>query len=263
MLFATRCARLEEDLARLPSLLIALSGGVDSAALLGAAARALPGRVLAATTRSPAVPDEEVATAAAVAALFGVPHRILDTQEMESPLYRANTGDRCYHCRREMYGRLRGVAAREGIGAIADGLQAEDLLDDRPGVRAAEEQGILHPLRDHGFRKAETRRLARALGWGGHDRPAQPCLASRLPPGIPVTVERLERVHRAEQAVRALGLREVRVRCEDRHGRVEIGRGELGAARAIEARILSAVLAAGFASAALDPLGYRGGSLRP
>jgi uncharacterized protein len=256
-------ARLETRLAGLPSLLVALSGGVDSAALLGAAARALRARAAAATTASPAVPPEEVAEAAATAARFAVPHHVVRTQEMEDPRYRANAGDRCYFCRREMYGALHALASREGLAFVADGLQADDAAGDRPGVRAAGEAGILHPLLDAGLGKEDVRRLARAFGLALFDKPAQPCLSSRLPVGVEVTVERLERVHRAEKALRALGFREVRVRCEDLRGRVEIGPAEMDRARERRAEIEAAVVAAGFASAGLDPLGYApGGAAR-
>lgn len=259
VIFASRVALLESRLAGLPSLLVALSGGVDSAALLGAAARALRGRVAAATTVSPAVPLEEVEDAVATAARFSVPHHVVPTREMEDPGYRANAGDRCYFCRREMYGALRALAVREGLAFVADGLQADDALGDRPGVRAAGEAGVLHPLLDAGLGKADVRRLARGLGLPLFDKPAQPCLSSRLPVGVEVTVERLERVHRAERAVQALGFREVRVRCDDLRGRVEIGAAELPRARARRAEIEDAVVAAGFASAWFDPLGYAPG----
>jgi len=256
MLFADRAARLERDLARLPSLLVALSGGVDSAALLAAAARALPGRVRAATTRSPAVPDEEVQAGASIASGLGVPHDVVETDELEDPDYRANAGDRCYFCRRTMYGALWGVAEAHGLAHVADGLHAGDVVADRPGVRAARERAVLHPLRDAGFEKADVRRLARGWGLMVHDKPAQPCLASRLPAGMEVTAERLARVHRAETALRALGFSVVRVRCEDRHGRVEVGAAELERARGMRARLEAAVRAAGFGSAALDPAPY-------
>jgi uncharacterized protein len=259
MSFARRVAILEGRLGRLPSVLVALSGGVDSATLLGIAVRAVPGRVLAATTRSEAVPAEEVAEAAVVARGFGVGHVVLDTGELDDPRYRRNGGDRCYFCRVGMYDALLVAARREGIAHVADGLQADDRADDRPGVRAARERGVLHPLRDAGLGKADVRRLARALGLACHDKPAQPCLASRLPHGVEVTGDRLRLVHRAESALRALGLREVRVRCERSHGRIEVGPRELPLALERSADLRAAVVAAGFETAAVDPLGYRGG----
>ena len=257
MTFAHHVARLDAELARLSGLVVALSGGVDSAALLGAAARALPGRVVAATTYSAAVPDEEVAAAAAVATRFGVPHHVLATDELADPDYRANAGDRCYFCRREMYGVLGSLAEREGLAWIADGLQADDLVADRAGVRAAREGGILHPLRDAGLGKAAVRRLARGFGLALHDKPAQPCLASRLPVGVEVTEARLRLVGRAERSVRDLGYSIVRVRCEDRHGRIEVGGAELTRALADPAPLEAAVRAVGFTTAAVDPRGYR------
>jgi uncharacterized protein len=261
VIFAARVAELEARLARLPSLLVALSGGVDSAALLGAAVRALRGRVAAATTASDAVPVEEVAEAKATAARLQVPHFVLETREMEDSRYRANAGDRCYFCRQEMYGALRALAVREGFAHIADGLQADDVAGDRPGVKAAGEAGILHPLREAGLGKDDVRRLARGLGLPLFDKPAQPCLASRLPAGVVVTAERLALVHRAERALKALGFREVRVRCEEARGRIEIGAAELARARAHAAEIEAAVVAAGFPAASLDPVAY--GAARP
>jgi uncharacterized protein len=260
MLFAEKVQALLEGLERHDSILVALSGGVDSAVLLGAAARARPGRVHAATTRSNAVPDEEIEAARRLAGRFGVPHHLIETRELDDPRYRANRGDRCYFCRVEMYDGMRDLAAREGIAAIADGVQAEDSADDRPGMRAARERGLIHPLRESGFSKPEIRRLALALGLGEvQDKPAQPCLASRLPVGVEVTRERLARVERAERALRDLGFRELRVRCEDAHGRIEIGVAELPRARQRERELVAATLAAGFETAALDPVGYRSG----
>ncbi|MFQ5845876.1 MAG: ATP-dependent sacrificial sulfur transferase LarE, partial [Planctomycetota bacterium] len=257
VIFARRVVLLEDLLARRSSLVVALSGGVDSAALLGVAARVVPGRVVGATARSAAVPEEEIASAARAARRAGVPHRVVDTDELADAGYRANAGERCYFCRREMYGRLHALARAEGIGALADGLHADDDAGDRPGIRAAGERGVLHPLRDAGLGKAAVRRLARALGLPHHDRPAEPCLASRLPVGVEVTVARLRRVGRAERALKSLGFRVVRVRCSGRHGRIEVGGEELERARREEGRLVAAVLEAGFVSAALDPAGYR------
>ncbi len=245
MIFAERVLRLERRLARFPSLLVALSGGVDSAALLAAAAGAIGrGGVMAATTFSPAVPWEEVEAAAAIARALGVPHRIVETAEIDDPLYVANRGDRCYHCRKAMYGGLGGL----GFPHVADGLLADDDVADRPGVAAAAEHGVLHPLREAGFTKPDSRRLARAHGLVVHDKPAQPCLASRIPAGLAVTRERLARVHAAESALRLLGLRELRVRCDDLHARVEVGRAEFDRACTMAREIAAAVVGAGFAS---------------
>ncbi len=259
MILADRASLLESSLGRLPSLLVALSGGVDSALLLAFAARTMPGRVLAATTVSPAVPDEEVQQAAALASHVGVRHVRVRTHELADPDYRANAGTRCYFCRREMYGRLLELARTEGFELVADGLLADDAADDRPGMRAAAELEIIHPLRDAGLEKAHVRRLAWGCGLEVHDKPAEPCLASRLPTGVTVTLDRLQRVHAAERALRAFGYREVRVRCERTHGRIEIGAHELTRAQEEATRLVGAVLDAGFETAALDPRGYRTG----
>ena len=259
MLFAAKARRLERSLGELDSVLVALSGGVDSAVLLGACARVRGLRVEAVTARSPAVPEEEIEAARDLAVLLGVPHHVAETAEMDDPNYRSNAGDRCYFCRQEMYGVFQSVAGLLGIEALADGAHAEDHGDDRPGLRAARERDIRHPLRDAHFSKADVRRLALAYGLPVHDKPAQPCLASRLPVGVEVTLDRLARVHRAEQALRALGFRVVRVRCEDLHGRIEIGVRELGRAQAREPALVAAVVGSGFESAALDARGYRTG----
>ncbi|MHC4408167.1 MAG: ATP-dependent sacrificial sulfur transferase LarE [Planctomycetota bacterium] len=255
MVLAAKVAQLDARLLELSSLLVALSGGVDSAVLLALAARALPGRVGAATTWSPAVPREEVEEAAGIAHRFGVPHLVVETFEIDDPQYTANDGRRCYFCRQAMYGGL--SPAEHGYAVLADGLQADDVLDDRPGVRAAREHGVLHPLREAALGKVELRRLAWGLGLSIHDKPAQPCLASRLPVGVIVTRERLARIHAAESALRDRGYRELRVRCEERHARIEIGAAELARALAERDAIVAAVVAQGFATAAVDPAGYR------
>jgi len=255
---AAKIAVLEQDLAGLPSLMVALSGGVDSAVLAVLAGRAVGGRVVAATTTSAAVPPEEIETARSVAQRAGIPHRVVRTDELSDPAYRANDAFRCFHCRQSMYGALWEAARAEGITHIGDGLQADDLVADRAGVKAASEHGILHPLRSAGLGKAEIRRLALGMGLSVHDKPAQPCLASRVARGVEVTEERLERVLRAERAVADLGYRVLRVRCDDADARIEIGAAELGRALRDEGRLVSAVVASGFRSATVDPAGYRG-----
>ena len=254
---ADKVERLSSSLRELPSLLIALSGGVDSAVLVALAARAMPGRVQAATTVSPAVPQQEVDLARSLAERCGMSHHVVRTDEMNDPAYVANDTRRCFFCRQAMYGALWETARAHGLGALADGLQADDPVADRAGIEAAREHAVLHPLRDAGLGKADLRRIAWGLGLPVHDKPAQPCLASRIPTGIPVTAERLSRVHRAERAVEALGYRELRVRCEESHGRVEIALPDLSRAEGERDRIVAAVVAAGFESADVDPRGYR------
>jgi len=259
VILARRVARLEQDIRGRIGLLVALSGGVDSAVLLAICARVLRGRVIAATTISPAVAHEDVEDARRVAALLGVRHVFVPTDELSDPAYRANAGDRCYFCRREMYGCLAPVAAEFHVAHVADGLNADDVVEDRPGVRAATEYGVLHPLRDAGLTKSDIRRLARGLALPVHDKPAAPCLASRVRVGVEVTLESLRRIDRAERALRGLGYRELRVRCEADHARIEIGAPELARALHEAGRLEAAVLDAGFLSSAVDPAGYRAG----
>ena len=239
---------------------VALSGGVDSAVLLAICARVVPGHVFAATAISPAVAREDVEDASRVAALLNVRHVLVPTDELQDPGYRRNAGDRCYFCRREMYGCLAPVAAELGVAHVADGLNASDVVEDRPGVRAAAEHGVLHPLRDAGLTKPDIRRLAKGMALPVHDKPAAPCLASRVPAGVEVTLESLRRIDRAERALRGLWYRELRVRCEVDHARIEIGSAELARALCEARRLESAVLDAGFLSSSVDPAGYRTGN---
>lgn len=243
-------------------LVVALSGGVDSAVLLWAAVRALgPDRVLAVTGRSPAVPENDLSDAAAVARAVGCRHRVVPTLELERPQYVENRGDRCFHCRTELFEILASLAREEGLEAVAYGAIADDLGDDRPGMRAARDLGVLAPLLEAGMTKQDVRRLAGRAGLPVRDKPAAACLSSRLPVGTPVTPERLRQVERAEAALKSLGFGRVRVR---HHG--EIARVELdpdGIARAAgpasRLRVVEAVRAAGFRFATLDLEGYRTG----
>jgi len=255
---AAKVADLELQLGRLPSLMVALSGGVDSAVLAVLAGRAVQGPVVAATTVSAAVPPEELDMARAVAQRAGIRHLAVRTDELSDPAYRANDARRCFHCRQSMYGALWQAASTHGIEQLADGLQADDVVTDRAGVVAADEHGILHPLRAVGLGKAEIRRLARGLGLSVHDKPAQPCLASRVMRGIEVTEDRLARILRAERALAAMGYRELRVRCEDEHARIEIGQAELERALGEMDHLVAMVVQSGFRTAAVDPAGYRG-----
>ncbi len=244
--------------------LVALSGGVDSAVLLALTARA-NGRekVSAVTTFSPSVPPEERASARRVAAFVGVDHDEVETHELENPEYRVNSGDRCYHCRIEMFDHLSGIARTRGFDTVSYGAIVDDLGDDRPGMRAAEEYGIRAPLLDAGLTKRDVRSLARDLGLPVSEKPAAACLASRIPVGTPVTPERLAQVERAERALAGLGFAQLRVR---HHG--EVARLELDAAGdrrlrdpGLRRRVVAAVRAAGFRFVAQDLEGYRSGSL--
>jgi len=244
--------------------LIALSGGVDSAVLLALAGRELGQRnVLAVTTFSAAVPHAERQAASRVATFVGVDHRLVETRELENPEYRGNTGDRCYHCRMEMFETLWSIARERGYDTVAYGAIVDDLGDDRPGMAAAERLGIRAPLLEAGLTKSDVRAIARDLGLPVSDKPAAACLASRIPVGTPVTQERLSQVERAELAVAELGFRQFRVR---HHG--DVARLELDAEGdrrlhdvELRRRLVAAVRAAGFRFVTVDLEGYRSGSL--
>lgn len=244
--------------------LIALSGGVDSAVLVALAGQAL-GRqnVLAVTTFSAAVPTAERRAATRVAAFVGVSHHEVETRELENPDYRGNTGDRCYHCRVEMFETLRRIARDRGFGTVAYGAIVDDLGDDRPGMAAAERLGVKAPLLEAGLTKRDVRAIARRLGLPVSAKPAAACLASRIPVGTPVTDERLAQVERAEIALARLGFRQFRVR---HHG--EVARLELDAEGnrrlhdpELRRRLVADVRAAGFRFVTVDLEGYRSGSL--
>jgi uncharacterized protein len=227
------------------------------------AARALGTRALAITAVSPALAAGELESAVDVARAIGIAHETIETAELEREGYRRNGADRCYHCKTELYERLCAVAARRGYAAVLSGANADDPGDWRPGLRAAEEHGVIHPLLEAGVGKDEVRKLARALGVPSAEKPASPCLASRLPQGTPVDPETLARVDRAEGALKAMGYSVLRVRHFGHLGRVELGRDELERVSSSEAHaaVVAAVQAAGYQHVEIDPEPFRSGSL--
>jgi uncharacterized protein len=245
---------------RLGRVVVACSGGVDSSLLAVVAHQELGDAALAVTAMSPAVPDGEVAVAESLARQFGFRWQGVRTHEIARPGYVANAGDRCYHCRSELFDVLGPIARAEGA-VIAVGTITDDFADHRPGHRAAEEHGVRTPLADAGFSKDDVRGVARHLGLPNWDKPAAPCLASRLPVGTEVTVTLLDRVGRAEQALHALGFADLRVRHYGEVARLEFPVADLPAALERRAEIVAAVRRAGYNYVTLDLEGLRSGNL--
>ncbi|HUY94921.1 MAG TPA: ATP-dependent sacrificial sulfur transferase LarE, partial [Terracidiphilus sp.] len=218
---------LEARLAALGSLMVAYSGGVDSAFLAATAHRVLGDRMLAVLADSPSLARRDMEQARGFAQTHGIPLRIIQTEELERPEYRANDGSRCFHCKTELFTGMEALGRDLGFASIAYGMNADDRRDYRPGQRAAEEHQVLAPLAEAGMTKEDVRTLSRAAGYTLWDRPAAPCLSSRVEYGREVTREVLSQVERAEEAVRRLGFREFRVRHHGELARVEIARAEM------------------------------------
>jgi pyridinium-3,5-biscarboxylic acid mononucleotide sulfurtransferase len=250
-------------LSEIPSLIVALSGGADSAYLAWTAQRALGDRALSVTALSPSYSAHDRNVVEDFVRTQDIHHEFVETHEMENPAYRANAADRCFFCKDELFSVLDEFALRRRFTATAYGVNADDTLDFRPGHRAAKEHRVLAPLLDVGMRKSEIRALSQRAGLPTWDRPASACLASRVPYGTEVTPERLSLVERAEAALRALGFRQFRVRLHDKLARVEIAPDEMPRALAPEmaAAIAKELKAVGFAYVSLDLEGYRQGSL--
>ncbi len=260
---ARKSRRLQEILAGYESVLVAFSGGVDSAYLAIAAQQALGSRALAVTADSPSYPENHRKLALSIVGSFGFNHELIQTEELERPEYRANPANRCYYCKDELYGQLKKLAAERGLAVVIDGNNADDRGDYRPGRQAAREHGVRSPLDEADLTKEEIRVLAREAGLESWNEPASACLSSRVPYGHEVSNEVLRQIEQAESAVRELGFRVFRVRHHDTVARLEIARSEM--ARALEpevsARITTALKALGYQYVSLDLQGYRLGSL--
>ena len=254
---------LKRALAELPSVIVALSGGADSAYLAWAAHDSLGQRALSVTALSPSYSAHDRAVVEGFVRHVGLRHEFIETHEVEDPRYRANSADRCYFCKDELFRVLDSMAQERSFAAIVYGVNADDTFDFRPGHRAAREHRVLTPLLDAGLRKSEIRELSRHAGLPTWDRPASACLASRLPYGTEVTPERLALIERGEAALRDLGFRQFRVRLHDKLARVEIAPEEMPRAMSVDvsAAIAERLKAAGFTYVALDLEGYRQGSL--
>jgi len=243
--------------------LVAFSGGVDSTLLLAAAREALGERAVAAIGRSPSYPEREHEAASALAASLGVTVRVVQTTEMEDPGYRKNAPDRCFVCKSTLFSALRELAAREGLELVLEGSNADDRSDYRPGLKAARELGVRAPLAEVGLTKAEIRELARTRNLPVWNKPSLACLSSRVPYGSEITLERLRRIDRAEQAVRALGVGQVRVRDHGDVARIEVDPADLASLVAPGARedLVAALKEAGYRYVSLDLEGYRTGAM--
>lgn len=255
--------RLERLLADCGSVLLAFSGGVDSALVLRVAADVLGERLTALTSVSPTNPEEDTATAIALTAALGVRHLVVPSNELAIPGYAANPVDRCFLCKDRLYAICTAEARVRDIPVVIDGVNLDDLGDYRPGLRAATTFGVRHPLVEAELSKADVRALSRALGLVTWDRPASPCLSSRFPYGTAITLAGLRRVAAAEDGLRRLGFRTLRVRYLGDRARVEIDRDELPRLRerALHDAAIAAVRAAGFADVTIDPAGFRSGNL--
>jgi uncharacterized protein len=261
---------IEQKLDRLKALLrdmhsgvLAYSGGVDSSLLLKAASEVLGPRLIAVTAVSETYTPDELDTAKAFAHSLGVRHRILHTTELSSEEFVQNSPDRCYFCKKELFGKLRQVADTEGIPFILDGSNADDLNDYRPGAKAAKEFSVRSPLREAGFSKSDVRACARLLNLPVWDKPSLACLSSRVPYGTRITPEILQTVHSAEDRLRLLGFRQVRVRHHGDTARIEVQRSDfermLTGDRA--GQLVAALKKLGYTYVCLDLEGYRTGSM--
>jgi uncharacterized protein len=254
---------LEARLEQLGNLMVAYSGGVDSAFLAATAHRILGSGMLAVLADSASLARRDMEQARAFADSLAMPLRVIATEELDRPEYRRNDASRCFHCKDELFAAMKALGAELGFVHIAYGMNADDLRDFRPGQRAAEEHAVLAPLAEAGLTKDEIRALARAAGYTLWDRPAAPCLSSRVEYGRAVTREVLAQVEQGEESLRQLGFRELRVRHHGELARVEIARAELP--RALEMGMLDAISGAlkraGFQYVTLDCSGFRSGSM--
>ena len=259
----TKFQNLKKILSEMDSVLVAYSGGVDSTLVLRVANEVLGSRVLAVTAESSVYPSEELEQAEALAQNLGVRHKIIETQELSNPKFVNNPQNRCYWCKRELFGELASIAGENDLKYVLDGTNLDDLNDFRPGMKAAHEFGVRSPLREAAFTKEDIRSVSKRLGLPIWDKPSLPCLASRFPYGMKITEENLVKVDQAETFLKMLDLTQVRVRHHDTIARIEVPKEDIPKLfeETARSRLLSYLKKLGYSYVAVDIEGYRTGSM--
>lgn len=259
----TKYDKLKDIIGKMDSILVAYSGGVDSTLLLKASLDVLGDRVLAVIATSETYPADEIEQAEKTATELGARVIKIRTHELDNPSFAINTPERCYHCKREVFAKLKQVAAGAGLKWVAHGANVDDLKDYRPGAKAASEMGIRAPLQEAGLTKADIREISRELGLPTWDKPSLACLASRIPYGVQITAEALQKVDKAETALKGLGFRQVRVRHHDTIARIEVEMEELPKLldSKIRPKVVEELKKVGYLYVAVDLEGYRTGSM--